>query len=118
MIIEKEKRVTKASDNEKVYAMFIHLSAIIFGIIGPLLLWVIKKDSSRFIHRHGRYALNFQLSMIIYSIVTFLLCFVFIGFFLLLPLLPLVNLIFSFIAALKAANGEAYKYPLCLRIIR
>ena len=68
------------SNNQKNIATFIHLSTfsrfvIPFGnIIGPLLLWIINKDKSEFIDNHGKQALNFQLSIILYTFLFGLLC--------------------------------------------
>jgi len=104
--------------------MLCHLLAIISGFIGPLILWLIKKDQSRFIDHHGREALNFHLSFLIYYIclfaVTFVLMFVFVGVF----LLPVVfaallcgHLVFPIIAAVAANRGEWYRYPLTIRFL-
>lgn len=117
MLTENPRTSRKITESDKIYAMFIHLSAILFGVFGPLLMWLLKKDDSKFIHRHGVYVLNFQLSLLIYSVGAFVLCFFVIGFFIL-PLLPVFNLVCSIIGALKAANGKAYKYPLCLQFVK
>ena len=109
---------------ERNWAMFCHLSALVsivgipFGnILGPLTLWLIKKDEFPIVDVEGREALNFQLSMTIYSMGAFMLCFVFIGFLLIIPLI-IANLIFVIVAAVKASNGESYQYPLTIRFIK
>ncbi len=109
---------------ERNWAMFCHLSALVsivgipFGnILGPLTLWLIKKDELPVVDVEGKEALNFQLSMTIYSMVAFLLCFVFIGFLLIFPLI-IANLILIIVAAVKASNGESYQYPLTIRFIK
>ena len=111
-----------------------HLSALAlligvpFGnILGPLVVWLIKKGDSPSVDAHGKEALNFQISVTIYlfvaTVITVSLMLIVIGV-LLLPLLlaalvvvPLLDLIFVIIAAVKAGNGEFYRYPFTLRLI-
>ncbi len=87
------------------------------GILGPLIMWQIKKDVDPFINRHGIAAVNFHLSMAIYYFVSFLLAFIFIGFFFLI-ILAITDLILTIIASIKASNGEEYKYPLAIPFIK
>lgn len=104
------------------WAMFCHLSAlsgylIPFGhIIGPLIVWLIKKDEMPLVNEQGKEALNFQISMTMWMFVAFLLIFVLIGF-LLLPALALAHLILTIIGAVRANNGETYHYPLTIRFL-
>jgi uncharacterized protein len=111
------------AQEEKTYGMLAHLLAfsgffIPFGnIIGPLVIWLMKKDESPFVDHHGKESLNFQISIMIYLVISIILCFVLIGFFLL-AALGIFELVMIIIAAVKANNGEAYAYPLSIRIIR
>jgi len=111
------------SNEEKQWALFAHLSALIgfiipFGsIIGPLIIWQVKKNEMPFVDDQGKEALNFQITMAIAVIVCIVLMFVLIGF-LLIWIVGLLDLIFTIIAALAANNGQAYRYPLSLRLIR
>jgi uncharacterized Tic20 family protein len=104
-------------------AMLCHLSTFagflipFGGVLGPLIMWLIKRDEHPFINRHGIAALNFHLSMAIYYFVSFLLAFVIIGFFFLM-ILALLDLIFTIIACIKASNGDEYSYPLALPFIK
>jgi uncharacterized Tic20 family protein len=108
---------------ERTYALFCHLGALSgfvvpFGnIIVPLILWITKKGESPFIDAHGKEALNFQISMLIYSFVCLLLVLVIIGIFLL-AALWLFNLVIVIIAAIRASDGEQYRYPLSIRFVR
>jgi len=109
---------------DRTWAMFCHLASlsacigIPFGnIIGPLVVWLIKKDEFAIVDEHGRESLNFQISLSIYSIVSFFLCFAFIGF-LLLPAILIAGLVFVIIATIKANKGEPYRYPLTIRFIK
>jgi hypothetical protein len=85
-------------------------------ILGPLVVWLAKRAESPEIDAHGKEALNFQISMLIYNLVAGVLCLVLIGF-VLLGVLYLLNIIFVIIAALKAGEGEMYRYPLTIRLV-
>lgn len=86
-------------------------------ILGPLIVWLIKKDDHPFVDQQGKEALNFQLTMFISLVISALLCLVLIGFVLLL-IVFLMMLILPIIAAIKVNNGEDYRYPLTIRIIK
>jgi uncharacterized protein len=114
----------------RTWNMFCHLSALAgyvipFGtVIGPLLVWQIKKNEFPSVDEHGKAALNFQLTVLIALVVSgaaaVLLSFVCIGF-ILIPVvigIALCGLIFAIIAGIKANNGEAYRYPWSLTLIK
>jgi len=114
------------SKDARKWAMFCHLAGLagllpitpVFGgIIAPLIIWQVKKDEFGFVDEQGKEAVNFQISISIYAVVSGLLCFACIGFFLL-PAVYVFNLIFLLIAAVKANNGERYRYPLSIRFIK
>jgi len=105
------------------WAMLCHIAGLgwlvvpaVGGIIGSLIVWQIKKDLSPFVNQNGKEALNFQISMLIYAIVAGLLCFICVGMFLL-PAVAIADIVLAIIAAVKASNGEAYRYPLAIRFI-
>ena len=102
--------------DDKTMAMFAHLSGILFSFVGPLVIWAIKKDESPFVRDHALEALNFQISLMIYSIVAFISMIVLIGF-LLLPAIMLGGIVLTIMAAVAANNGQSYKYPFTLRLI-
>ena len=110
------------SAEEKQWALFAHLSALVgyiipFGsIIGPLVIWQIKKNEMPFVDDQGKEALNFQITVAIIAIVCLLLVLILIGI-LLLWALAIVNLVLIIIAALAANNGQAYRYPFAFRFI-
>ncbi len=88
-----------------------------FGnILAPLVVWILKRDEQPFVDHHGREALNFQISITIYAIVSGLLILLVIGV-LLLPLVLLFNIVMMIVAAVKASNGEHFRYPLTLRLV-
>lgn len=111
------------TSEEKTYGLICHLSSLsgfvtgVGFVVGPLIAWLVLKDKSEFADYHGKEALNFQLSMLIYSIISILLAFVLIGFLFLL-ILSIMYIVFPIIAAVKANNGEEYRYPLTIRFIR
>ncbi len=108
---------------DKQWGLFAHLSSLAgliipFGnILGPLIIWQVKKDSLPFAADQGKEALNFNITIAIAAIICGLLTLVLIGF-LLLPLVGLAWMIFTIIGAMKANNGEAYRYPFALRLIK
>jgi uncharacterized Tic20 family protein len=111
------------SPEERQWALFAHLSALIgyiipFGsIIGPLIIWQVKKNEMPFVDDQGKEALNFQITVAIMAIICFILIFILIGI-LLLWVLAIVNLIFIVLAGIAASNGQAYRYPLSFRFIK
>lgn len=106
----------------RLWGMFAHLSAlsgffIPFGnLIGPFVIWQIKKNTMPFVDDQGREALNFQITVTIAAVVSWVLVFVLIGF-LLLPLVGLAALVLCIIAGVKANSGERYRYPFALRLL-
>ena len=98
-------------------AMLCHLLAIFTTFLGPLIIWMIKKDESPFVDRHGKEALNFQLTVLIALVASGILSFLCIGF-LLMPIIWTVDLIFCIIAAVKASQGEEYRYPISIRFVQ
>ena len=105
------------------WAMFCHLSALLgiwvpFGsLIGPLILWQMKRETDPFIDDQGKEALNFQISVAIASAICLLLMVVVIGFFLF-GLVAIGALVLTIIAGVKANEGQAYRYPFTWRLIK
>ena len=94
--------------------VFVHFPG---HVLAPLVVWLIKRDESPEIDAHGKEALNFQISMLIYNVVAAVFCLVLIGF-LLLPLLWILNALFVIIAAIKASDGQLYRYPMTIRFLQ
>jgi uncharacterized Tic20 family protein len=98
------------------WGMILHLSMFagyvvpFAGFIAPILVWQLKKADLPGIEEHGKNAVNWIISALIYGVVCAILCSVFIGF-LLTPILIVLCIVFPIIAALKASNGEVWKYP-------
>ncbi|MCW0202283.1 DUF4870 domain-containing protein [Rhodanobacter thiooxydans] len=110
------------SAEERQWAMFAHLSALVGviiplgSIIGPLVIWLIKKDTMPFVNDQGKEALNFNITVGIAAIVSWILCFILIGF-LLLAVLAVGWVVFVIIATIKANEGTTYRYPFTLRLV-
>ncbi|MEM9417460.1 MAG: DUF4870 domain-containing protein [Planctomycetota bacterium] len=108
---------------ERTFGMLAHLSALAgivipFGnIIGPLVIWLIKKDTMPFVDDQGKESLNFQITVSIALLICFALALVIIGIFLI-PIVGIGSLVFLIIGTVKANNGELYRYPLTLRLIK
>lgn len=110
----------------RMWAMFCHLAGVggllpilpvIGSVIAPLVIWQIKKDDSDFVDDQGREAVNFQISVLLYALVAGLLCFACVGFGLLVVVYGL-DVVFLVIAAIKANDGQRYRYPLTIRFIK
>jgi uncharacterized protein len=116
-----------ASDEVKkarTWGMLCHLVALVgflgipFGhLLGPLVVWLFKKNEYPFADEQGKESLNFQISMTIYAILPIILVLIFIGIPLLI-LLGIADAILVIIAAVKASNGESYRYPLTIRFLK
>lgn len=104
-------------------AMYIQLSAIAgyvipFGtVIAPVVLWLIWRDKDPYINEMGREAVNFQLSMVLYYIISFVLCFIIIGFFLITAAF-IFHLAFIVIGSMQTSRGNHYRYPMIIRFIK
>lgn len=112
------------SKEENNWAMFAHLSTFLgwigipfANLIAPLIIWQVKKDTLPFAAEQAKEALNFQITMTIWMIVSFILAFVVIGF-VGLFLLPVIDITFTIIAAIKANDGVAYRYPMTMRFVK
>lgn len=105
------------SKDARTWAMLCHLLAIFAGFLAPLIIWLIKKDEDPFIDNQGKEALNFQITVAIAMVVSWLLLFVVIGCFLM-PAVWIVDIVFCILATIKANSGELYRYPISIRFIK
>jgi len=118
----------ETNKDARMWAMFCHLAAlagivvpVIGCIIAPLIVWQIKKDEFPFVDEQGKEAVNFQISILLYLLVSAIL-WIPLSFFCIGALIPfaisVVDLVFMLIAAVKANDGEHYRYPLTIRFIK
>lgn len=140
--------IVNPSENDRLWAAGVHVLALVLaaltswmagvaGIVGALAVWMIKRDESQFIADHAKEALNFNLSMFIYACAAVIIGFVLLGATVLTlglgliitapagivlmvaaAAIAVVWLVCSIVATVKAFNGERYRYPLTLRLVR
>lgn len=108
--------VEPVSSDEKTLALLSHALTAVAWFIAPLIIYLLKKDESKFVTEHAKESLNFQITMFICYAISAVLCLILIGF-LLLWLLGILNLVFIIVASIKAIDGKYYKYPFCIRLI-
>lgn len=123
------------SAEERQWAMFAHLSALAGGLltagwagsvgcfIGPLIIWLAKKDTMRFVDDQGKEALNFNITVAIVFLALLVLSVVTLGIGLIIAIpawiiIGIAWLVLTIIAGIKANEGVAYRYPFTLRLIK
>ena len=116
--------------DQRQWAMFAHLSALlglvtgIGAIVGPLVIWLVKRETMPFVDDQGKEALNFNITMfgtaMVLWIVGTILLVILIGFLFYLAAFAVgvFWLVMTIIAAIKANEGVAYRYPLTLRLVK
>ncbi|MBS4209855.1 DUF4870 domain-containing protein [Bacillus sp. FJAT-50079] len=105
------------NNTERTLAAAIYISSFLTTVIGPLLIWLLKKDESPLIDFHGKEYLNFLISYTVYGIISGILVLLLIGF-VLLPIVGLLAFIFTIIGAIKAYDGQIYRIPFIFRLIK
>ena len=124
--------LVESKSDDLTLAVLAHVLGLFVGFLGPLIILLVSK--SKPVKEHARNALNWQISVMIYCVVSVILLFVLVGFlllisvyianfivlvgFLLLVALCIANFIFCIIAAVKAGNGETWKYPLSIPFLK
>ena len=126
------------SAEQRQWAMFAHLSALVGGLLtsvvggwgtfaGPLIVWLIKKDTMPFVDDQGKEALNFNITVAIIALLMaglfglFTVITLGLGLIIVVPLVAafvLVWLILTILAAIRANEGRSYRYPFTLRLIK
>jgi uncharacterized protein len=108
--------ITNPSSDDKNIATVTHLGGTVFSFIPGLIVWILKKDDSAYVADQAKEALNFQITVLIAQFIAGILAVILIGF-LFMGIIWILNVIFCIIAAIASSKGEAYRYPLCLRLI-
>ena len=122
---DKRKQMNEpiSEEEERKWAMFAHIGTFssmfvpLGNIIAPIVIWQIKKNESDFIVDQAKESLNFQITLMIYALISFLLVFIIIGFFMIFALI-LFSLIMVIVAGVKANEGEHYRYPMTIRLVK
>jgi len=102
--------------DEKLWATLVHVGGIFFGFLPALIGYLVLKDRGPFVRSHSSTALNFQLTILIAEVVGWLTSWLLIGFFIVFAAY-VVRIVFSIIAAVKANQGQWYKYPLAITFV-
>jgi uncharacterized Tic20 family protein len=93
------------------------ISIFLIGVLAPLVLWLVLKDTDPEIDHHGKESINFQLNILFWWLIAFVLSFCLIGIPILI-VLPIVELVLVIVAAVAAVQGQRYEYPAIYRILR
>jgi len=125
-VVEPGQADQEMNRDARMWAMLCHLAGLAFlvvpavgSVIGPLILWLIKKDQYPFVNEQGKEAVNFQITMFIYAAVSLIFWAICIGVFLTVAV-GIVDIVLLIIAAIKANDGYHYRYPryLIIRFIK
>ncbi len=119
-----QELMPQPSAQARQWAMFCHYSAffwflvpMIGNVLGPLIVWQLKKDMDPFVDEQGKEALNFQITFSILLMICGVLAWILIGF-PLMALISVVALVLVVIAGIRANEGTPYRYPFCWRIVK
>ena len=104
-------------EDEKLWAIGAQLGGLLFGFIAPLVVWLVYRERSAFLDRTSKEALNFQLTLLIGYLVSFALSCFLIGLFLF-PIVWIVGIVFSIMAAVAVSKFQDYRYPVNIRFIK
>ena len=104
----------EVSDEDKLWALFAHLSGLAgLSLLGPLVIWLVKKETSPFVEDQAKEALNFQLTILVAALLLAVTC---VGAFLI-PVVAVGGLVYAVIGGMASYRGEAYRYPYTFRMI-
>ena len=110
---ESDVQQPEMSQDARNMAMLCHILGIV-GFIGPLIIWLMERDKHRFVDEHGRNAMNYQISFMLYLIA---LCITVIGAFVA-PALMIAHVVLSIMGALRAYHGQPWRYPIALTFLK
>ena len=113
-------RDAAATASERTYATFTHLSLLtvfmLIPVLPALVMWLIKRHESPFLDDHGKEAVNFQISLVIYSLIAGVLSFICIGL-VMAPIIYVLGIVGMIMAAAAANRGEYFRYPATIRLV-
>ena len=112
-----EQPLVPPTSDEKTMAMLAHILTLVAGFIPPLVIWLVKKDESKFVSDNAKESLNFIITLAIGYCIAFILMFILIGMFLIF-VLWIAQLVLVIIATIKTNEGKVYRYPINLRLIK
>ena len=106
-----------SDSDQRLWATLAHIGPIIIGFVAPLVIWLIYKDRGRYVADQAKEALNFQITVTIAATISSILIFAIIGL-VLLPIVLIAALVLMIMAAIAANKGQAYRYPVSLRLVK
>lgn len=107
-----------SDSDQRMWAMLAHLGGIIFSFLAPLVIWLVFRERGRFVDEQAKEALNFQITLVIAAIGISIISVITLGLGAFLYLAFLVALVFMILAGVAANRGEAYRYPVNIRLIK
>lgn len=105
-----------SNQDERLIAAAIYVVSFFTAFLGPLIIWLIKKDESTYVDYHGREYMNFFISYTVYGIVSGILVIAVIGIFML-WIVGIMGVVFTIVGAIKAYEGNQYRIPFIFRLI-
>lgn len=118
MTDEQQMPEQTVNKDARTFAMLCHLLGVISSIVGPLIIWLLKREEHAFVDDQGKEALNWQITVAIGYVLSVALSWLLCIGALLGMAVTVVNVVFCIMGALKANEGVAYRYPVCLRFIK
>ncbi len=113
--VQKKKSNVSSQKKDNTLPILTHLLGLLTGFLGPLIILLAVKEE--YVKKHAKKALNWQISLVIYALASFVLIFIFVGIFTMF-VVSILNLIFCIIAAVKAGNNELWDYPLTIPFLK
>lgn len=113
---EGEELLYKPSDEEKLLAMLMYILNFFTALIGPLIIWLLKRNDSAYIDHHGKEYFNLLISFFVYEIIAAITLLIGIGF-ILVPALSVAFIVLIIVGAVKSYQGKYYRFPLIFRLI-
>jgi uncharacterized Tic20 family protein len=114
---EEEQPMYSPTSDERTLAILSHILTLVVGFIAPLVIYLVKKDESKFVNYHSKESLNFQITIFIGYIIGFLTLILIIGI-LILMFIGIAHLVLVIVATIKASENKLYRYPVNIRLIK
>ena len=106
-----------SDSDQRLWATLAHIGPIIIGFVAPLVIWLIYRERGQYVADQAKEALNFQITVTIAATISSILIFAIIGL-VLLPIVLIAALVLMIMAAIAANKGQAYRYPVSLRLVK
>lgn len=112
-------QLPELTNEQKVLSLCAYLVPLVTNsnFLAPLIIWLLKKGEDAYTEQHAKESLNFQITYLIFAVISYISIFLIVGF-ILFPAVIITYLVFSILACVKAYKGEEYKIPICIRFIK